>query len=233
MNLFNTLACETFSGIYARLKHMEPLETGKILENLFVLKTGTVNFYIYHKGDDYIALDSGFNKSLVRRELTALDINPDYVYDLFLSHSDFDHTGGIDVFQNTALYLSHDEEQMITKTTPRKYGFVYNSKIMRAYRLLKDNDEVTIGSIKVKAIETPGHTPGSMSYLLDDSILFVGDAFKLLDGKVYPIGPLFSMDQERQKESLRKLAQFKNVSLALTGHRGYTKDFNNAIADWK
>ena len=98
--------------------------------------------------------------------------------------------------------------------------------------LLKDNDVVTVGSIKVRAIATPGHTPGSMSYLVDEAILFCGDAFKLIDDKVYPIKH-YTMDTERQKESIRKLAGLDNVCLACTAHRGYTEKFSEAIGSWK
>jgi len=32
-----------------------------------------------------------------------------------LTHSDFDHAGGLSLFENAEIYLSRDEEQMITK----------------------------------------------------------------------------------------------------------------------
>ncbi len=44
-----------------------------------------------------------------------------------------------------------------------------------ASRRLKDGDKIQIGSSEVKAIHTPGHTSGSLSYLLDDRYLFSGD----------------------------------------------------------
>ncbi len=40
--------------------------------------------------------------------------------------------------------------------------------------LFKDGEEFMIGSIKAKAIHTPGHTPADMVYLIG-SILFIGD----------------------------------------------------------
>ncbi len=127
----------------------------------------------------------------MKREFSFLGINPNEITNLFLTHSDFDHASGLCVFQNAKIYLSSNEEPMITRTVARKYGIFYNKKIGRAYKLLKGNDEVIVGTIKIRAIETPGHTPGSMSYLIDDEILFVGDVFKLIDGKAYPNSPLY------------------------------------------
>lgn len=41
-------------------------------------------------------------------------------------------------------------------------------------RLFQDGEQFTIGSLSVKVIHTPGHTPGCVSYLIDNKI-FVGD----------------------------------------------------------
>jgi len=46
--------------------------------------------------------------------------------------------------------------------------------------LFKDFEDVNFGSLKMKAIPTPGHTPACMSYLFGD-ILFSGDALFMPD----------------------------------------------------
>lgn len=40
---------------------------------------------------------------------------------------------------------------------------------------LKDGDEISFGSSKLRTIHTPGHTPGSLSYVIDDRVVFTGD----------------------------------------------------------
>ncbi len=47
-------------------------------------------------------------------------------------------------------------------------------------RLLKDGEEFLAGSLKIKAIFTPGHTPACASYLIDKNV-FVGDALFMPD----------------------------------------------------
>lgn len=47
-------------------------------------------------------------------------------------------------------------------------------------RLIKDFEEIHFGSLKMKALPTPGHTPACMSYQFGDSI-FVGDAIFIPD----------------------------------------------------
>lgn len=47
-------------------------------------------------------------------------------------------------------------------------------------RLLKNNEEFSAGSIRIKTIFTPGHTPACASYLIEDNA-FVGDALFMPD----------------------------------------------------
>lgn len=46
--------------------------------------------------------------------------------------------------------------------------------------LFKDFEEKSFGSLKMKAIPTPGHTPACMSYLFEDAV-FTGDALFMPD----------------------------------------------------
>lgn len=47
-------------------------------------------------------------------------------------------------------------------------------------RLLKDGEEFQAGSIKIKTLFTPGHTPACASYYIDENV-FVGDALFMPD----------------------------------------------------
>lgn len=223
---------DILTAFFVKLNHVDPIETGKIRDNFFVVRTATANFYVYKSGEDIICFDSGFGKSQILRELNKLGIDPKCITHVFLTHSDFDHAGGISLFENAKIYLSFDEEQMITGKKARKLGFMYNSKIIRPYHLLGNNDVITVGSTKIRAIAAPGHTPGSMCYFINEAILIVGDALRIINGKVYPI-KYYNMDTEQQKESIKKLAQLDNVQLACTGHRGYTESFKEAVMNWK
>lgn len=47
-------------------------------------------------------------------------------------------------------------------------------------RLFRDGEEFQVGSIKARAIHTPGHTPACMTYLIGDAA-FVGDTLFMPD----------------------------------------------------
>lgn len=202
--------------------YFHPVVTQKITDNVYTVNTTMVNFYVYTDGKDIICFDSGLNRPFAKLGLKKLNIDPASISKLFLTHSDYDHAGGLGLFKNAGIYLSEDEEQMINWTIPRLL-FKYNARIKREYTLLKDNDIINAGSIKVKAIATPGHTPGSMSYLVNDSVLFAGDTLLVRGGKVIPFNRLQNMDTKTQKKSIKKLMEIKGISLICTGHSGYLK----------
>jgi glyoxylase-like metal-dependent hydrolase (beta-lactamase superfamily II) len=128
---------------------------------LYAVKTGTVNFYVYTGGSGAVCFDSGFGRRRIIEGLRSLNIDPASVTHVFLTHSDFDHAGGVKLLNNAKVYLSADEEQMIKREKARM-GIFRNSRIKREYTLLRDGDVVSTSGVNVRAIATPGHTPGSM-----------------------------------------------------------------------
>ncbi|SHI20704.1 Glyoxylase, beta-lactamase superfamily II [Sporobacter termitidis DSM 10068] len=210
---------------------LHALETGRITDKIYVFKTDTANFYVFRSGENFICFDTGYRPFLSREELKSLNIDPERVTHVFLTHADIDHVWGLRLFKRAAVYLSEDEEPLIRGIRPLKSA-IRSPRLRRPYLLLRDNDVVTVGPTSVRAIATPGHTPGSMAYLVDGTYLFLGDTCKLKDGQAYA-GKHYTMDYETQKESIRKLAGLKNVDYVFTAHSGYTQDFNAAFDYWK
>jgi len=208
-----------------------------IADNVYEVKTRAVSMFLYTAEDSPICFDTGIIDAPIKREFDALGFKPENVEYVFLTHTDRDHVAGLGLFKNANVYLSVDEEQMINRTTPRFLGFVHNAPLKKAYALLKNGDIVQAGQTRIEAVATPGHTPGSMSYLVNGSILFVGDTLALREGKVRPfsrrkLGDMIHMDIATQTESIKKLAKLKNISLMVTAHTGFTTDFQSAMNDW-
>lgn len=85
---------------------------------------------------------------------------------------------------------------------------------------LEDNETFKIGSIELKTILTPGHTPGHMClYLPKEKILFSGDhiLFDITPNITSWIGVKDSL--KNYLESLEKIKSFK-INRTFPGHRG-------------
>jgi len=70
---------------------------------------------------------------------------------------------------------------------------------------VKDGDIVRVGSARLQALHTPGHTPESTSYLLDDRALFTGDTLFL--------AAVGRPDLEASAEQARRRARMLHASL--------------------
>jgi glyoxylase-like metal-dependent hydrolase (beta-lactamase superfamily II) len=210
-----------------------PVDTGQVAENVYAVRVRDVNMFIYADGEHAVAFDAAYGGKALPEEWKRLPISPESVTHLFLTHADVDHTGGLDLFPNAQIHLSEDEEQMIDGTSSRLLGVYHSPKIDRAYSLLEDGDVVTAGATRVQAIATPGHTPGSMSFLVNDSLLFTGDTLKLQNGLVGIFYRLLSVDTAVQRESIKRLAGLQNVTLLCTAHTGCTTDYARAMRYWR
>lgn len=82
--------------------------------------------------------------------------------------------------------------------------------------LLNDGEELTAGTIRVKTIATPGHTPACVTYQIEDA-LFTGDALFMPDSGTgrcdFPGG-----DAERLYDSIRKLYELPDTTRIFVGH---------------
>ena len=80
---------------------------------------------------------------------------------------------------------------------------------------------------------TEGHTSGSMCYQVNNKNLFTGDILSLHDGKLGHSVKFFDLDHDMTTKSISKISNIPNVEVILTSHWGISKDYKNAVKDWK
>ena len=181
--------------------------------------------HIYLKGKNYLLVDAGIGEKKFRAELDKIDINPDLITTLLLTHTDGDHTGATGLFKNAAIYLHHDEEQMINGTTG-KTKFSKTKWKYGPYTLLNDNDSLRLDGFSVKILHTPGHTPGSSCYIIGNDYLVTGDNLIVKDGVYTHFTAAFNMNTEQETESIKTLPGPDHFKYILTAHYGISKTGN-------
>jgi hydroxyacylglutathione hydrolase len=206
--------------------------SGPISANLSFVKMGFVAMYVFDAGETLVAFDTGMNAKAALAELERLGLDPKRVGHVFLTHSDRDHVGGLAAFPAAKVYLPKAEAAMFDRTTPRFLGFMYNKPLPVEYEPLDDNQVLSIGAAKIKCLSTPGHTAGSMSYLVNGSLLVVGDILNLKRDRVVMDRAFIQLDRAKQRESILRLSRLKDVSVLCTAHTGYSTDFPKAMEDW-
>ncbi len=206
---------------------MSSIATKQIAPRIYAIKDDFTNLFLLKSNGHYIAIDGGNDPNVVLEEMAKLSIDPAKVDAVLLTHSDADHTAVINKFKNATVHLSELEEQMIDGQTSR--FLVFSNKLDKAYTLLKDNQVLNFDNLTIRCISTPGHTPGSMTYVVNDKYVFTGDSMSLKNGRADLFNDSFNMDNDVQRESLKKLAQLKNVTHVFTAHYGSSNNFKKAF----
>jgi glyoxylase-like metal-dependent hydrolase (beta-lactamase superfamily II) len=225
--LFIILSGLFFMKFSSETKKMSPMETKLITNDIYCIKDKFINFYLIKSKDKYIAIDAGMDKKNILVELHKLNITPENIIAVFLTHTDRDHIGGLGLFKSAKIFISNEEEQIINGEKKRMMFF--SNKLKYPYQKLNDGEELDILGIKIKCILTPGHTPGSMSYLINGQYLFTGDLLSLKNGKVDVFNEFFNMNTERERTSIKKISELVGVKLILTAHYGIVDNFDNAF----
>ncbi len=152
---------------------------------------------------------------------------------ILVTHCHFDHVGDIkkyqDNFSNIKTYLPK-KDKVLYENLDMQCSLFGAKKVddFRVDEFIDENSEITFCNQKIKVIETPGHSAGSVCYLAGN-ILISGDTLFLEEiGRCDLITGSFS---DIEKSILNKLFTLKDETIVLTGHGsettiGHEKEFN-------
>ena len=172
-----------------------------------------------------------------------LGIDPQSIRHIIITHQDTDHVGAVEadssgLFRNAKLYISETENRYLTGEVRRKVIYhlyklpqvtINNERVLRT-----DGQILDIDGIKIECFLVPGHTWGHMVYLVDDKYLFTGDTLWFGADGGYSFISSLAEDNRLAMKSLAaleaKLQSRKLHPLFLTGHTGWTDNFDFAFA---
>lgn len=145
---------------------------------------------------------------------------------IILTHGHGDHIGGIEKFMEkypAAKVAAGEAELSILSDAKLNFsGEISGNDVeIRPDVLLKDGDELTVGGLTLRIIETPGHTPGGISiYIEEEGIVFSGDTlFRMSIGRT----DLPGGDPEQLLNSIReKLFVLPDETKVYPGHMAAT-----------
>jgi glyoxylase-like metal-dependent hydrolase (beta-lactamase superfamily II) len=164
------------------------------LKHFFDDKTKTLTYLVFDEMSldcviidpvlDYDQASSQISKESVEKVINFVQNNSLRVHYILETHAHADHLSGAQdlksIFTNAKLVIG----SKITEVQ-KTFSKIYNLKDLNSrgdqFDILVDEDTVLeAGSIKIRVIETPGHTPACVSYLIDKH-LFTGDALFMPD----------------------------------------------------
>ena len=127
------------------------------------IPVGHMQNFSYLIGDEKIkeaaVVDPGWEISKILSIAKKYDLKVKFI---LVTHSHYDHIDAVKeiVDATNAIVYVHKEDSEEIK-----------NRGIEKIKTINEGDEIKISRIKVKVLHTPGHTPGSVCYLVDNRII--------------------------------------------------------------
>src|SRR5688572_2997530 len=149
------------------------IQPTKVFDNVYAIgNVGTVA-YVIQTSDGLLMIDAlGANQveSDLLPGFAKLGLEPAQVKTILVGHGHADHFGGSAYFQQkfgSKVYVSAaDWTLMEAPPRGRGPGGPPQAAPPRRDGELRDGESVTLGNVSVRAVAVPGHTPGSMGFVI-------------------------------------------------------------------
>ena len=198
-------------------------ETNEICYKRFPLGGLWTNGYLFYgSGREAFFIDPGGDPQEVIEYIESSNLTLKAV---LLTHGHLDHLAGVKKFVplvGEEIYISRHDASLLKHPTIEAQALLgITCEGVEAFRTLSDGNVLSIGSLSVKVMATPGHTPGSVCYMIsegdnaDKSVLASGDTlFAQSVGRT----DLPGGDWDELVRSLEKLAALPDNLQVLPGH---------------
>lgn len=136
----------------------------------------STNCYLLTGQKGCVLIDPGAQPEKVERALAKEGLPLEMI---LLTHGHYDHMGGVNQLKEQypqVPVLIHEADEVMLKTPQYNFSIEISGEGYRtaADRLLADGEEVQTGNFCFRVLHTPGHTLGSVCYLMED-VIFTGD----------------------------------------------------------
>ncbi|MBQ8197513.1 MAG: MBL fold metallo-hydrolase [Clostridia bacterium] len=164
-----------------------------------------------------VLIDCGENLNTIRKTEKECGFK---VKAVLLTHAHFDHSGCAKDLQEQGakIYISKIDAPKLSNEDNLGSHFGRKNRDCVPDYTFQDGDELIVEGFKLKVIATPGHTDGSVCFIMDN-IIFSGDTlFKESVGRTdFPTG-----DSDQLVKSVLKLLHLEGDYNVYPGHEEFT-----------
>lgn len=203
-----------------------PMQGARVDGGAYVgVETGGSYAWVLPTDTGVILVDAGMDPTA---EALLVEIGSRPVHAVLVTHGHFDHVAGLQGIDQRVVYAGPGESPIIRgeETAPGLMQRVFAS--MMAYpedrpevTELEHDELLTVDGTEIRTLHLPGHTRGSMAWIVGDTV-FTGDAALGHGDHLAPVHWSFSSDPEQAEASLARLEGLREqgVSRLADGHAG-------------
>jgi metallo-beta-lactamase class B len=147
----------------------------RIFGNLYFVGNADVGVHLIDTGEGLILIDTAYptTRALLVQSIWEAGFDPGDIKYVLHTHGHFDHFGGTQLIESLSgakTFLGAPDAEMfrnrpeMSLIADSKYAY---TELFTPDVELKDGDIVALGSTRIRAISTPGHTMGVMTYIFD------------------------------------------------------------------
>ena len=182
--------------------------------------------YIIKHGDDYLLWDTGHAmtapnvapKVSVVDQLAKIDLKPEQIKYVGISHYHGDHTGQVAFFSKATLLIGKGDWDAISSPKPAEgvnfkpfENWIKGEGKVESLALDKD----VFGDGSVIVLRTPGHTPGHQSLLVKlpqmGNVVISGDAVHFRENYDSDGVPSFNFDRAQTVASIERIKKISST----------------------
>jgi len=151
-----------------------PTEPFRIVGPVHFVGTSELAAYLVATPAGHVLIDGGLPESapLIERSIRTLGFDPKDIRTLLITQAHFDHVGSLAHFERLSrarVEVMDGDVALVESGGRTDYLFAATERAwfepVEVDRSLRDGDTVSLGGIILTARRTPGHTPGSTTWL--------------------------------------------------------------------
>ncbi len=157
---------------YPEKYRMKPF---RIFGNLYFVGNADVGSYLIDTGDGLILIDTTYptTRALLLQSIWEMGFNPANIKYVLHTHGHFDHFGGTDLIvslSGATTFLGAPDAEMFRERpemaliSDARHAYL---ELFKPDVELEDGDIISLGNTRIRAISTPGHTKGVMTYVFE------------------------------------------------------------------
>ena len=148
----------------------------KLHNNIYFIGSSKVSVHFIKSTEGLILIDSGYPDmmDIITDGIRSFGFLEEDISAILLTHGHIDHTGcaiRLRELSGAKIYISEIDEKMLNEKKELSWATELGYDMLSDFNadiLLRDNDILNFGDIKIRCVLTPGHTDGTMSFFIND-----------------------------------------------------------------